>query len=166
VIDPALRPEGWAPKPGSRVVILPATQAAADEPPPPPGIWHVIDRAPEATCWWVMPDDGDAKVWADDPARGAHRDAGRLARSAGQLPAPVPRLTGPAGAARDAGMTLDQLGRRLLPWVTVTVGDFHGYLVAWCDVLGVAPGRERIEHSSRPDSDDSVTVEKWTSHGV
>lgn len=64
MIDPALRPEGWAPKAGSRVVILPATGAAADEPPPPSGVWVVIDRAPEPTCWWVMPQDGDAKVWA------------------------------------------------------------------------------------------------------
>jgi anti-sigma factor RsiW len=64
VIDAALRPEGWAPKPGSRVVILARPGAPADEPPPPPGVWVVIDRAPEPRAWWVMPHDGEAKVWA------------------------------------------------------------------------------------------------------
>lgn len=62
-IDAALRPEGWVPKPGSRVIVLARQGAPADEPPPPPGIWVVIDRAPEARCWWLMPHDGEAKVW-------------------------------------------------------------------------------------------------------
>jgi len=62
-IDIALRPEGWAPKAGSRVVILPEAKAAADAPPPPPGVWWVVDRAPESGCWWLMPDDGEARVW-------------------------------------------------------------------------------------------------------
>jgi len=60
----ALRPEGWAPKRGGRVVILPATNTAPDDPPPPPGVWVVIDRAPEPRCWWLMPHDGESKVWA------------------------------------------------------------------------------------------------------
>lgn len=63
-IDPGLRPEGWAPKAGSRVVILAEAKAAADAPPPPPGVWWVVDRSPDATCWWLMPDDGEAKVWS------------------------------------------------------------------------------------------------------
>jgi hypothetical protein len=64
VIDAGLRPEGWAPKPGSHVVILARPGAPADEPPPPSGVWVVIDRAPEPRAWWVMPHDGEAKVWA------------------------------------------------------------------------------------------------------
>jgi len=59
-----LLPEGWAPRPGGHVRILPDAKAAADAPPPPPGIWWVVDRAPDATHWWVMPHDGEAKVWA------------------------------------------------------------------------------------------------------
>lgn len=62
-IDRALRPTDWAPKPGSRVLILPPVKAPADAPPPPPGVWWVVDRAPEPSCWWVMPHDGEAKVW-------------------------------------------------------------------------------------------------------
>ena len=63
-LDIGLRPDGWAPKAGSRVVLLPAAQAAPDDPPPPPGVWVVIDRAPEPRCWWVQPDDGESRVWA------------------------------------------------------------------------------------------------------
>jgi hypothetical protein len=75
VIDPALRPEGWSPKPGSRVVVLPETKAAADVPPPPPGVWVVIDRAPEATAWWVQPADGESRAWAVASMAGRPRQA-------------------------------------------------------------------------------------------
>jgi len=36
---------------------------------------------------------------------------------------------------------LTDIGVPVLRWLTVTVGDFHGYLTAWCDVLGVSTSR-------------------------
>lgn len=74
MIDPALRPTDWQPKPGSRVVILPETKAAADAPAPPPGVWVVIDRSPEPSHWWVMPHDGESRVWATVGVAGRRRD--------------------------------------------------------------------------------------------
>jgi hypothetical protein len=74
LLDVALRPEGWAPKPGSRVVLLPATNPAPDAPPPPPGVWVVIDRAPEPRCWWLMPHDGESKAWSVASMGGRARD--------------------------------------------------------------------------------------------
>lgn len=62
--DRRLVPEGWAPRPGAHVRILPDPKAAPDVPPPPPGVWWVVDRAPEPTHWWVMPKDAEAKAWA------------------------------------------------------------------------------------------------------
>jgi hypothetical protein len=59
-----LVPDGWAPRPGGHVRLLPDPKAAPDVPPPPPGVWWVVDRAPEATHWWVYPWDAEAKVWA------------------------------------------------------------------------------------------------------
>jgi hypothetical protein len=62
-MTPVLRPEGWTPRPGSRVRILPDPKAAADEPLPPAGVWYVIDRAPEPTHWWLWAHDDEAKAW-------------------------------------------------------------------------------------------------------
>lgn len=94
----ALRPEGWAPKPGSQVVILPLAKPAADDPPPPPGVWVVIDRAPEATSWWVMPHDGHARAWSVASIGGRTREQ----RPAGWpgLPLPSRRLF-PAALAQE-----------------------------------------------------------------
>lgn len=63
-IDPALRPEGWRPKGGSRVRILPETKAAPDDPESPPGVWEVWSDGPEQGTRWVQPIDGDAKAWS------------------------------------------------------------------------------------------------------
>lgn len=94
--DRRLLPEGWKPKPGGRVRILPRTGAAADEPSPPPGVWWVVDRAPEPTHWWVMPDDGEAKVWAAvQRARRADMPVGWPAQSV-----PARRLTPARTAVR------------------------------------------------------------------
>lgn len=61
---------------------------------------------------------------------------------------------------------LTDLGVPFLRWLTVTVGDFHGYLEAWCDVLGVSTGGQGpIGHWSVPDGDRLVTDEKSTCHG-
>lgn len=73
-VDLSLRPAEWAPKPGSRVVICPNPKASADTPAPPPGEWVVIDRSPEPQCWWVMPHDGTARVWATVEMAGRPRD--------------------------------------------------------------------------------------------
>lgn len=73
-IDPKLRPEGWAPRYGSSVVLLPETNPAADAAEPPPGRWTVLDRAPEATQWWIWPADGEAKAWAVASMGGRRRD--------------------------------------------------------------------------------------------
>lgn len=70
-----LIPEGWAPRPGARVRILPNPKAAPDEPPPPAGVWWVIDRAPGATEWWVLPHDDTARAWSS--ARPPHPTFGR-----------------------------------------------------------------------------------------
>lgn len=74
MIDPALRPEGWAPQSGSRVVLLPETNPPADAPEPPPGVWVVIDRAPEPRHWWAQPDDGESRAWAVAAMAGRARD--------------------------------------------------------------------------------------------
>jgi hypothetical protein len=63
-VSTVLRPEGWAPRPGARVRILPDPKAAPDVPPPPAGVWYVVDRAPESTHWWLWPSDPEAKAWA------------------------------------------------------------------------------------------------------
>lgn len=95
-IDPALRPEGWAPKPGSRVVLLARKGAPPDEAPPPPGVWVVIDRAPEGTgYWWVMPHDGEAKTWAV---------VARAGRAKGSMPAGWPGQQFPSTRLFPAGL--------------------------------------------------------------
>lgn len=55
-----LVPEGWKPKPGARVRVLPSK----DVPHPPSGVWRVIDRGPSTNGWWLMPVDQAAKDWA------------------------------------------------------------------------------------------------------
>lgn len=62
----ALRPSGWAPKPGGHVRVVADPKAAPDVAPPPAGIWVVIDRAPEARHWWLMAKDDDAKAWVTE----------------------------------------------------------------------------------------------------
>lgn len=56
-----LVPEGWAPRIGSTVAILPHR----DDPVPAPGAWRVVDRAPEPSHWWITPVDDLARSWAD-----------------------------------------------------------------------------------------------------
>ncbi len=55
-----LVPEGWKPKPGARVAVLPSKEV----PSPPAGLWRVLDRGPSATGWWLMPADDKARDWA------------------------------------------------------------------------------------------------------
>lgn len=73
--DRRLVPEGWAPKPGYKVRINPETNPAPDAPPPPPGVWWVVDRAPEGGAWWVMPADGESRVWGVVAMAGRARDS-------------------------------------------------------------------------------------------
>ncbi len=83
-----LVPEGWAPRIGSRVTILPHR----DDPVPAPGVWRVIDRAPEASSWWLTPVDDKARDWAAaHPARVVSRClsiAGRRLVPPGHKPRP------------------------------------------------------------------------------
>lgn len=54
---------------------------------------------------------------------------------------------------------LTDIGVRLLPWLVVTVGDFHAYLTRWCDVLELSTsGQGAIGHEPVPSGDGSVTV--------
>jgi hypothetical protein len=57
-----LVPQGWAPRRGSIVEILPHR----DEPVPPSGVWRIIERAPDepGPHWWAQPHDEAARSWA------------------------------------------------------------------------------------------------------
>lgn len=57
-----LVPEGWAPRRGSAVCVLPHR----DEPVPPAGVWRIIDRSPTepGPYWWAQPHDDEARRWA------------------------------------------------------------------------------------------------------
>lgn len=55
-----LIPDGWKPRPGSRVTVLPSK----DVPSPPTGLWRVLDRGPSPSGWWLMPADDKAREWA------------------------------------------------------------------------------------------------------
>lgn len=57
-----LVPEGWAPRRGAVVVVLPHR----DEPVPPSGRWRLIDRSPgePGPHWWALPIDEAARTWA------------------------------------------------------------------------------------------------------
>lgn len=89
--DRRLLPEGWKPRPGAHVRLLPNPKAAPDEPPPPVGVWWVVDRAPFPRCWWVQPYDDEAWAWAN--ASEVNRRATR------SMALPYTRLT-PAATAR------------------------------------------------------------------
>jgi hypothetical protein len=91
--DRRLLPEGWAPRPGARVRILPDPKAADDV--PPPGVWYVVDRAPEVGHWWVWTSDHESREWA-----AASEYNHRLSRS---LSYPSRRLT-PAQTAVRGGV--------------------------------------------------------------
>lgn len=73
--EASLKPAGWVPKRGSRVIVLPDPKALPDAPEPPAGRWWVLDKGDEDTgFWWVMPDDGESRVWATVAVAGRHRD--------------------------------------------------------------------------------------------
>lgn len=72
--DRRLLPEGWAPRPGGHVRVLPDPKAAPDAPAPPDGVWWVVDRAPDPQHWWVMPKDEEAKTWTVLQRAGRSKD--------------------------------------------------------------------------------------------
>lgn len=74
-VDRSLLPEGWRPRTGGHVRILGRPNAAPDEPLPPPGVWWVVDRAPEPQTWWVHPLDAAAHLWVAEQAAGRARSA-------------------------------------------------------------------------------------------
>lgn len=55
-----LIPDGWRPKPGTRVSV----RSSKDVPHPPGGVWRVIDRGPSPSGWWLQPADDKAREWA------------------------------------------------------------------------------------------------------
>jgi hypothetical protein len=58
-----LVPEDWNPRRGNRVSLLPTK----DDPRPAPGVWFVLDRAPDGR--WLQPHDEAARTWADKHAQ-------------------------------------------------------------------------------------------------
>jgi|1185.fasta_scaffold152195_2 hypothetical protein len=74
----------WTARPGSRVTCKPMKKDGNAT--PPPGMWRILDRAPDPQSWWLMALDEQSKEHAK-----RHGKSGCISRSSHGLD-PVDRV--------------------------------------------------------------------------
>lgn len=81
-----MKSSDWKPRLGAICRIQTLKKDGADAQ-APPGTWMVLDKAADPGCWWLVPSDMEARVWAarhPEEAKFMSRHSTRLMRPGGK----------------------------------------------------------------------------------